>query len=195
MVRIAVVVLLCTFSLAQAQTVVPDGTEIVVELNENLTSQRARTGDMVKLRVATDVSDAAGKVLLARGTKVSGRVALAVPLAKKRGTKAPSKLGVVIEAVVVRGVSVPLRAYLDGCLRPPPEIQTIGQRAPVPLSIAGLPNNNNPAISVTVGPNHYFYGAVEKVPDRHIRAVVSGKGKDVYLPTGTSFTVRTAHSD
>jgi hypothetical protein len=57
----------------------PAGTGIEVRINDTLSSDSAQAGERFTGEVATDVTDANGRVLIARGAEVNGRVLSASP--------------------------------------------------------------------------------------------------------------------
>lgn len=94
---------------------VPSGTVMRVELMESLSSQTSEPGDIFRARVASDVTDDGGQVVIPAGSEVVGVVGEAVPL-RKVGGQAKLTLRFT-DLVLPSGGTVPIRASFVGAGR------------------------------------------------------------------------------
>jgi hypothetical protein len=90
----------------------PSGTQMRVEFLESLSSQTSHPGDIFRARVASDISDDAGQVVIPAGSEVVGTVAEAVPL-RKVGGQAKLTLRFT-DLVLPSGSTVPIHASFVG---------------------------------------------------------------------------------
>jgi len=96
----------CVPDYCSAQTEVPDGTKVRVRLDQQLSSETAKQGDLVQLSVADDVM--IGEVVaIKRGSVVNGTVVSVVP---KRYAGRTGKFDFSIDAIITPdGGKIPLR--------------------------------------------------------------------------------------
>jgi hypothetical protein len=101
---------LCIPSFCCAQIEVPEGTKVRVRLDQQLSSETAKVGDVVRLSVANDVK-MSSVFVIKRGTVVAGKVLSAVP---RRSLGRPGKLDFSIDAILLYdGGRIPLRYSLE----------------------------------------------------------------------------------
>jgi len=101
---------LCHPCICAAQVEIPDGTKVRVRLNQQLSSETAKEGDLVQLCVADDIR-IGNFVAIKRGTPVEGRVLSASPT-KSMGRA--GKLDFSIDAILSSdGGKIPLRYSHD----------------------------------------------------------------------------------
>lgn len=91
---------------------VPAGTQMRVEFLESLSSQTSEPGDIFRARVASDVTDDGGEVVIPAGSEVVGVVGEAVPL-RKVGGQAKLTLRFT-DLVLPSGNTVPIHASFVG---------------------------------------------------------------------------------
>jgi hypothetical protein len=91
---------------------VPSGTPLAVEFLESLSSQTSKPGDIFRARVASDVTDDGGRVVIPAGSEVVGVVGEAVPL-RKVGGQAKLTLKFT-DLVLPSGGTVPIHASFVG---------------------------------------------------------------------------------
>lgn len=91
---------------------VPAGTRMRVEFLKSLSSQTSEPGDIFRARVASDVTDDGGQVVIPAGSEVVGVVGEAVPL-RKVGGQAKLTLRFT-DLVLPSGSTVPIHASFVG---------------------------------------------------------------------------------
>ncbi len=91
---------------ATAEPLLPAGTEIAIELTDNLSTTRNRTGDDFSAIVARDVNASNFVPLIRAGSRARGTVTLARP---RRG-KEPAVLAIRVDAVHADGHWLPVHA-------------------------------------------------------------------------------------
>ncbi|HEX3126275.1 MAG TPA: TrbI/VirB10 family protein [Thermoanaerobaculia bacterium] len=91
---------------------VPAGTQMRVEFLKSLSSQTSEPGDIFRARVASDITDDGGRVIIPAGSEVVGVVGEAVPL-RKVGGQAKLTLRFT-DLVLPSGNTVPIQASFVG---------------------------------------------------------------------------------
>ncbi|GEM_PF-1187114 len=86
--------------------VVPTGTSLSVVLSDTVTTATAHAGDPITATVASDVTDAAGAVVIPAGSRVHGSVTAS------SGPAHTPHLGVAFNSVDVRGQSYPVQSNI-----------------------------------------------------------------------------------
>jgi len=100
---------------------VASGTHMDLTVNDELSSRKNKAGDKFTAKVATDVRDPAGNVVIEAGSTVNG-VVVAVKPAPNRRT--PGTLTIALQNVEVDGGTFPITATIDS-------VQTEHRRQPL----------------------------------------------------------------
>jgi hypothetical protein len=191
----------------QAEAILAPGTAILAELNAGLDSKKAKPEDKVTAHTTEPLKSADGRTIMARGTKLEGRVTMAEARSKGGSTsvlgvqfdKATLKdgteiaLSVVIQAMAPRQFSGPVGGGDDDSS--PQHIGTsqtspMAGRAPVPNSApetaggGGAPGN----VPAANGPrlDERSQGAVGMKGISLDAQVVSGRGATIVSSNGKS---------
>jgi hypothetical protein len=96
-------------------------------INNELSSRKNKAGDTFTAKVAQDVRDQAGNVVIPAGSTVNGSV-VAVKAAPNRRT--PGTLTLALSGVEVHGTTYPLVAQID-------EVKTVSRNQPINAGDAG----------------------------------------------------------
>lgn len=172
----------------------PDGTRISVMLNTTLNAKKARVGDLVKLEVTRDVTTADGKVPIPAGSKLVGRVSVAMAFTK---VNPESQLSIVVERAEWKKRRVVLNGFIVGSIRPPSTFDLMAVRigggqgsiaegpSPPPSPYERLPGEQ-------ADPRHWALPDVELrvASDPSIGSVLVSRKKNVVLESGTTFVIR-----
>jgi hypothetical protein len=168
---------------SQTQAVeVPANTQLTLRLENGLSSATSSVGDRVTARVESAVSDD-GNVVLPGGTVLHGRVSEAEGSGRVKGR---AHLAVSFDRIVVRGRSYPLQATVlsataeDSHAR---DAKVIGGSAVAGAIIGGIKGGKSGAAKGAV------IGA-----GAGTGAVMVTKGKEVEMPAGSRWVVRTRNS-
>ena len=94
-----------------AELTLPVGTAIQATLQDSISSRRNKVGDIVEARVARDITDPAGRVVIPSGTRVPLTIAELAP-AKGKGA-ADGKLAFQASSVTVNGQTYSLTAQVQ----------------------------------------------------------------------------------
>ncbi len=89
---------------------VPAGTHLDLAINQELSSRKNKPGDTFTAKVATDVRDASGTVVVPGGSMVNGSI-VAVKPARNRRT--PGTLTLALTTLEASGKTFPIRATID----------------------------------------------------------------------------------
>jgi type IV secretory pathway VirB10-like protein len=166
---------------AQA-TVLPANTQLTLRLETPVSSRTSTAGDRVTARVERAVSDD-GTVVLPGGTVLHGRVTEADGAGRVKGK---ARVVVSFDRIVVRGQSHPLEATAltaEGPDSHERDAKVIGGSAVAGAIIGGIKGGKSGAVKGAV------IGA-----GAGTGAVLVTKGKDVEMPAGSRWVVRTRNS-
>lgn len=94
-----------------AELTLPVGTAIQAEMQDSISSRRNKVGDIVETRVAHDITDPAGRVVIPAGTRVPLTIAELAP-AKGKGA-ADGKLAFQTGSVTINGQAYSLTAQVQ----------------------------------------------------------------------------------
>ena len=94
-----------------AELTLPSGTAIQAALQDSISSRRNKVGDIVEARVARDITDPAGRVVIPSGTRVPLTIAELAP-AKGKGA-ADGKLAFQASSVTINGQTYSLTAQVQ----------------------------------------------------------------------------------
>jgi hypothetical protein len=157
---------------------VPDGATLSLILETAMSSATSRSGDVVVARLAEDVRVGA-KVVVPAGTEVHGLVTAAVPSGRVKGL---ARLAFDFDTLVLRGKEHP-----------------IGTR-PIDITAANSNKKDIVTVAIGVGAGAIVGGIVDGKKGAGIGALIGGaagtgvvltnKGKEVVLGTGSRVTVR-----
>lgn len=115
----------------EARPTAPAGTRFDIAVVTSVSSRLSRMGDGVTGRVAGDVVDASGKVLIPAGTLIFGRVSdLREPDSRGSG----GRIELTFDQVVINGESHPIDAIVQEL---PTEVRKAGNSGPSTLARAG----------------------------------------------------------
>lgn len=93
---------------------VPAGTRLDMTINQELSSRKNKPGDTFTAKVAADVRDASGVVVIDQGSTVNGSVVAVKPAPNRR---TPGTLTVALSTVETNGKTFPIRATIDSVQR------------------------------------------------------------------------------
>src|SRR3989440_5317546 len=88
----------------------PAGTHIDLTLNDELSSRKNKPGDKFTAKVATDVRDASGTIVIDQGSTVNGLVVAVKPAPNRR---TPGTLTLSVSTLETNGKTFPIRATID----------------------------------------------------------------------------------
>src|SRR5438105_7079912 len=88
----------------------PAGTHIDLTLNDELSSRKNKPGDKFTAKVATDVRDASGTIVIDQGSTVNGLVVAVKPAPNRR---TPGTLTLAVSTLETNGKTFPIRATID----------------------------------------------------------------------------------
>lgn len=89
---------------------VPAGTHLDLTINQELSSRKNKPGDTFTAKVATDIRDASGNVVIENGATVNGSVVAVKPAPNRR---TPGTLTVALSTIETNGKTFPIRATID----------------------------------------------------------------------------------
>ena len=89
---------------------VPAGTRLDLTLNAELSSRKNKAGDTFTAKLATDIRDASGKVVIETGSTVNGTIAEVKPAPNRR---TPGTLTLALTTIESNGTTLPIRATID----------------------------------------------------------------------------------
>ena len=89
---------------------VPAGTRLDLTLSGELSSRKNKAGDTFTAKLATDIRDASGKVVIETGSTVSGTIAEVKPAPNRR---TPGTLTLALSTIETDGKILPIRATID----------------------------------------------------------------------------------
>jgi hypothetical protein len=92
----------------------PDRTTIPVTLRTSIDAKDVKVGHRIELSTTDNVRDAAGKIVIPKQAKLSGRVTEAVQWTKDHPE---SKLSIIVESAEWKGGSAKLHAFIAGDLK------------------------------------------------------------------------------
>ena len=93
---------------------VPAGTRLDLTINDELSSRKNKPGDTFTAKVATDVRDASGTIVIEEGSTVNGSVVAVKPAPNRR---TPGTLTIALSTVEIDGKTFPIRATVDSVQR------------------------------------------------------------------------------
>ena len=93
---------------------VPAGTHLDLTINDELSSRNNKPGDTFSAKVATDVRDASGTIVIEEGSTVNGSVVAVKPAPNRR---TPGTLTIALSTVELNGKTFPIRATVDSVQR------------------------------------------------------------------------------
>jgi hypothetical protein len=197
----------------QAEAILAPGTGILAELNSGLDSKKSKAGDKITAHVTEPLKSNDGRTIMARGTKLEGRVTLAD--ARSKGGSA-STLGIQFDKAELKdgteiGLNVVIQAMAPresgpvGGRDDDPSPQHIGTNQTSPMGGGHTPPPNSPqSADAGGGPGNFpaaagprldegSRGAVgmkgitldSQAVDGRAATIVSSNGKSVKLEDGT----------
>ncbi|MGH7520217.1 MAG: glycine zipper 2TM domain-containing protein [Gemmatimonadales bacterium] len=89
---------------------VPAGTHLDLTLNDELSSRSNKPGDTFTAKLAVDVRDANGNVVIENGSTVNGSIVAVKPAPNRR---TPGTLTVALSTIETHGKTFPIRATID----------------------------------------------------------------------------------
>jgi len=89
---------------------VPAGTRLDLTLTAELSSRKNKAGDTFTAKLATDIRDASGKVVIETGSTVNGTIAEVKPAPNRR---TPGTLTLALTTIESNGTTLPIRATID----------------------------------------------------------------------------------
>ncbi|HKC41944.1 MAG TPA: hypothetical protein VKC15_20535 [Gemmatimonadales bacterium] len=89
---------------------VPAGTRLDLTLSAELSSRKNKAGDTFTAKLATDIRDASGKVVIETGSTVNGTIAEVKPAPNRR---TPGTLTLALTTIETNGTTLPIRATID----------------------------------------------------------------------------------
>jgi len=89
---------------------VPAGTHLDLTINQELSSRKNKPGDTFTSKVATDIRDASGTVVIEQGSTVNGSVVAVKPAPNRR---TPGTLTLALTTIETDGKTFPIRATID----------------------------------------------------------------------------------
>jgi hypothetical protein len=89
---------------------VPAGTRIDLVLNDELSSRKNKPGDTFTAKLAMDIRDASGNVVIDNGSTVNGTIVAVKPAPNRR---TPGTLTVALNTIETDGKTFPIRATID----------------------------------------------------------------------------------
>jgi hypothetical protein len=93
---------------------VPAGTKFDLTVNDELSSRKNKPGDTFTAKVASDVRDASGNVVIDAGSTVNGNVVAVKPAPNRR---TPGTLTLALSTIETNGKTFPIRATIDSVHR------------------------------------------------------------------------------
>ncbi|HTI05082.1 MAG TPA: glycine zipper 2TM domain-containing protein [Gemmatimonadales bacterium] len=93
---------------------VPAGTRLDLTVNQELSSRKNKPGDTFTAKVAADVRDANGTVVIDQGSTVNGSIVAVKPAPNRR---TPGTLTVALSTIETNGKTFPIRATIDSVQR------------------------------------------------------------------------------
>jgi len=89
---------------------VPAGTHLDLTLNDELSSRKNKPGDTFTAKLAADIRDASGNVVVENGSTVNGTIVAVKPAPNRR---TPGTLTVALNTIETDGKTFPIRATID----------------------------------------------------------------------------------
>ena len=89
---------------------VPAGTRLDLTLSAELSSRKNKAGDTFTAKLASDIRDASGKVVIETGSTVNGTIAEVKPAPNRR---TPGTLTLALTTIESDGKTFPIRATID----------------------------------------------------------------------------------
>jgi hypothetical protein len=168
----------------QAEANLAPGTAILAELNSGLDSKKLKPGDKVTAHVTEPLKSNDGRTIMARGTKLEGRVTLADARSKGGSAstvgiqfdKAELKDGTEIALNVVIQAMAPRQSGPMGGRDDDPSPQHIGTNQTSPMGGSHTPPPNSPQTADAGGGPGNFPTAAGPRLDERSQGVVGMKG-------------------
>lgn len=88
----------------------PAGTHLDLTINDELSSRKNKPGDTFTTKVATDIRDASGAVVIQAGSTVNGSIVAVKPAPNRR---TPGTLTLALTTIETDGKTFPIRATID----------------------------------------------------------------------------------
>lgn len=89
---------------------VPAGTHLDLTLDDELSSRSNKPGDTFTAKLATDIRDANGNVVIEHGSTVNGSIVAVKPAPNRR---TPGTMTVALSTIEMNGKTFPIRATID----------------------------------------------------------------------------------
>ena len=89
---------------------VPAGTRLDLTLNDELSSRKNKPGDTFTAKLAMDIRDASGNVVIENGSTVNGAIVAVKPAPNRR---TPGTMTVALNTIETDGKTFPIRATID----------------------------------------------------------------------------------
>jgi hypothetical protein len=120
----------------------PAGTLIPVELSKTVDAHKAKSGDKVEAKVATDLQSRTGETVIPRGAKITGHVTDA----KAKSKNDPSStLGIAFDRITMKdGKELPFNAEIQALKKPQMQMTPGGGNEPMSESPSGAPSAGGP---------------------------------------------------
>lgn len=178
--------LAASLSWAQAPAVgaLPDGLTLRVEVMKDVQSKKASVGDPVQLEVVADAKDSTGRVIIAKKTKLTGKVTEAQSFDKKAGREA--RLSILVTSAGTPSGPVAVNGIMFGKFQPPARL------APVGISAAGEYHASDAPASKAESATSVSQAlrGVELKPDPKLGSVMVSKEKNIVLESGLQFDLK-----
>jgi hypothetical protein len=203
----------------QSEATLAPGTAIFAELNSGLDAKKAKVGDVVSAHTFAAVKSADGRIILPKGTKLTGRLTHAMARSKGDGE---SVLGIVFEKAVLKdGGNVSLLVRVQAIAEPvafspmsapSADTSSLGTTQTSPMGSGRMgPRGSEPPQSGLNGAGESGNGSSADLntqsrgilglrglklagafADGQLVSRVSSDGKNVHLDSGTRFLLVTA---
>jgi hypothetical protein len=120
----------------------PAGTLIPAELSKTVDAHKAKSGDKVEAKVATDLQSRTGETVIPKGAKITGHVTDVK--AKSKGDPS-STLGIAFDRIAMKdGKELPFNAEIQALRKPQMQTQTAGGNEPMSEIPSGAPSVGGP---------------------------------------------------
>ncbi len=172
---------------------VPDGTLALVELKSKLDTKKVRLGDPVKLEVTQDAKSPDGKVVLPKGTKLSGKVTEVDPSTKE---SPDAKLSFVVTSAEVKGKPLAMTGYMIPPFKAPAPMQAMDRSfidAGNTRSDTGYQTKEDPtAGKASGGQDASGLEGIKLKLDPKLGTYLVADKRNIVLESGTMFHVKQA---
>jgi hypothetical protein len=125
-----------------SQMQLPAGTLIPAELSKTVDAHKAKSGDKVEAKVATDLQARSGETVIPKGSKITGHV---TDVKAKSKADPSSTLGIAFDRIAMKdGRELPFNAEIQALRKPQMQTQTAGGNEPMSESPSGAPSVGGP---------------------------------------------------